>query len=64
MLERLCIRMDPAEHAGIERMRRLPIDWDKVVGTRAMALLESGLKLELEGASNPGLYSAAFRQSS
>jgi hypothetical protein len=64
LLERLFIPMDPAEHAGIERMKRLPIDWNRVVGARGMTLLETGLKLELEGASNPALYSAGFRDQS
>ena len=32
-----------------------------MVGPHCWALLQSGLKLELEGASNPAAYSNAFR---
>lgn len=56
-----CIIMEAEERDGFERLKRIRIDWISLVGQRAFSLLESGMKLELEGASNPHLYSASFR---
>jgi len=58
--ERVCIRMDAAEREGWNSLREIEIDWQELVGASAVSLLDSGLKLELEGASNPALYSPAF----
>lgn len=35
------------------------VDVGHIVGRRALSVLESGFKIELEGATNPGLYSPA-----
>ncbi len=37
----------------------LPISWPSLVGASAVAVLDSGMKLELEGATNPAFYSSA-----
>jgi hypothetical protein len=56
----LCIPMTPVERSSLERLWQLPIDWASILGPECIALLKSGVKLELEGASNPDLYSRAF----
>jgi hypothetical protein len=56
------IPLDAEERSALERLQELAINWPKVVGKRSMKLLASGTKLELEGASNPALYSVDFRQ--
>jgi hypothetical protein len=61
-LQQVCISMTTNERDGFERLLRLPVDWTRWIGPRAVALLHSGLKLELEGATNPDLYSAAFNE--
>jgi hypothetical protein len=60
-LSQVCITMDEAERAGWARVRDVGIDWPRIVGPRAVSLLDSGAKLELEGASNRELYSRTFR---
>ena len=60
-LDRVCIGMDPEERRGLARLLQIPLDWTRLIGPRALAMLESGRKLELEGASNPAIYSHAFR---
>jgi len=57
-----CIPLDAGERRALERVQGLAIDWRKVVGKRSMKLLASGMKLELEGASNPALSSVGFRE--
>lgn len=44
----------------MESLTRLSGRWPDLLGPCAFSILQSGLKLELEGASNPRLYSAAF----
>jgi hypothetical protein len=61
-LKQVCIPMDDAERAGWATLRDVGIDWPHVVGPRAVSLLDSGVKLELEGASNRELYSPEFRR--
>ena len=61
VLERVCIRLNDDERTGLDRLAKLPIDWPALVGPRCWALLQAGLKLELEGASNPAMYSNPFR---
>lgn len=56
-----CMHMDTDERDGFERLKQLPVDWTNVVGPRALSMLASGTKLELEGASNPDLYSQSFQ---
>jgi hypothetical protein len=58
--QRVCIPMDAAERDGWQGLREVRIDWSTLLGASALALLDSGLKLELEGGSNPAIYSAAF----
>lgn len=60
-LERTCIAMDADEHAGLRQLGQLAVDWPSIVGPPAWALLQSGFKLELEGASSPDLYSSSFQ---
>jgi hypothetical protein len=57
-----CIPLDAAERSALDRLAKLAVDWRKVVGKRSMKLLASGMKLELEGASNPALYTLEFRR--
>jgi hypothetical protein len=59
-LDRVCIRMDVEERRGLAHLLEVPLDWNRLIGPRARAMLESGRKLELEGASNPAIYSEAF----
>jgi hypothetical protein len=59
-LNSVCIAMDHAERDALESLTKLSGRWSDALGPRARLLLQSGLKLELEGASNPSLYSAAF----
>jgi hypothetical protein len=54
------IPMGRAERAHVELLQQLPIDWDGIVGKRAMTILKSGSKVELEGATNPDIYGAAL----
>lgn len=60
-IQAVCIQMEPQEQKGLARLKQLPPPWTDPVGPRASSLLAGGLKLELEGASNPDLYSRAFR---
>jgi hypothetical protein len=57
-----CIPLDAGERRAFERLQALAIDWHKIAGKRGMKLLASGVKLELEGASSPALYTAEFRR--
>jgi hypothetical protein len=59
-LDRVCIPMESAERAGLNALLQLPMDWSAIIGRRSLSLLQSGVKLELEGASNPAIYSRAF----
>jgi hypothetical protein len=60
-MQAVCIPMDPEEQNALARLNQLPPPWTDPVGPRASSLLAAGLKLELEGASNPDLYSRPFR---
>ena len=60
-LERTCIAMDAVERIGLTQLGQLAVDWPQIVGPQAWSLLQSGFKLELEGASNPHLYSSSFQ---
>jgi hypothetical protein len=55
------IPLDAGERSALDRLTALAIDWRKVAGKRSMKLLASGMKLELEGASNPAIYTSEFR---
>jgi hypothetical protein len=56
----VCIPMNPTEREALTRLLRMPLDWSAIIGPRAVSLLQSGLKLELEAASNPSIYSRSF----
>lgn len=60
-LKSVCIAMDQAERNAVESLTKLSGRWPDALSPRALSLLQSGLKLELEGASNPRLYSTAFQ---
>jgi hypothetical protein len=59
-MQAVCIPMEPEEQNALARLKQLPPPWADPLGPRATSLLSAGLKLELEGASNPDLYSRAF----
>lgn len=60
-IDTVCIPMGAEEKDGFERLKQVPADWVSFIGRRALSLLGSGVKLELEGASNPRIYSRSFR---
>jgi hypothetical protein len=60
-LQRVCIPMDDAEREGWTALVGLGVDWPALAGPRAVSMLGSGVKLEVEAATNPTLYSSAFR---
>jgi len=59
-LDRFCIRMDEDETEAWERLKTAWPESRTVAGPMACSLLDEGLKLELEGASNPKIYSTSF----
>jgi hypothetical protein len=59
-MQQVCIPMDSEEREGFELLKQVPIDWGGLIGPRALSMLESGMKLELEGATNPHIYSGSF----
>lgn len=56
----LLIHMATAEQEHFRVIEPLFPDMEEVIGSRAVSLLRSGRKLEIEGASNPGLYRRGF----
>jgi len=56
----LCIAMSEPERAALRQAAGIGLDWTALAGPRGMALLESGVKLELEAASNPAFFSPAL----
>jgi hypothetical protein len=60
-MQAVCIPMEPDEQNALAKLKQLPPPWSDPLGPRASSILASGLKLELEGASNPDLYSRPFR---
>lgn len=54
------IAMPPLEREHLQLVRGLLPDIEALIGSRGVELLESGYKLELEGASNPALYRRSF----
>lgn len=59
-LRSVSIPMEGEERAAWASIESSPLPWSDAIGQRTSALLTSGLKLELEGASNPDLYSRGF----
>lgn len=56
----IAIEMSDFERELWGRVRGLALDWDARLGPRAMALLDAGHKIELDGAMNPAIYGEAF----
>jgi hypothetical protein len=56
------LKMTAFELAHLQRLLRHVPDLAAVVGPRSWELLASGMKVELEGASNPRLFSNGFSQ--
>lgn len=56
----ISIEMSEFERALWTHVRKLPVEWDVFLGDNALALLDSGHKIELEGAMNPEIYGEAF----
>ena len=56
----ISIEMSDFEVRLWEKVRDLDIDWDLFLGENAVAILESGHKIELDGAMNPEIYGEAF----
>jgi hypothetical protein len=54
-LDHICIPLMKHEKTLLERLDRA-LDLELIVGPRAVALLRSGFKIELEGATNPHFY--------
>ena len=58
--EALSIRLSKEEVALLKGIERA-LDLESLVGPRSSAMLRSGYKIELEGATNPGLFRANHR---
>jgi hypothetical protein len=54
------IAMSVFEVEHWRRLEALGVSWESIIGPRSVALLRSGRKLELEGASNPAIYGRPF----
>jgi hypothetical protein len=52
--------MGTFERRHWSRLEALDVPWEDIIGPRSTALLRSGQKMELEGASNPAFYRDAF----
>jgi hypothetical protein len=59
-LRSVCIEMSQPERAAMRQAEEMGLGWDALAGSRGMDLLDSGLKLELEGASNPRFFSPSL----
>lgn len=56
----VCIEQDAQERKFLAKLVRTGLDLTSLVGPRCAALLQEGMKLEIEGASNPRLYGFDF----
>lgn len=56
-LRALSVGMSESEKAAVRRAQADGLGWRELVGPRGSALLDAGVKLELEGASNPAFFS-------
>jgi hypothetical protein len=54
------IQMSTFEREHLRLIERLAVDWKQIIGPNALELLRFGLKLELEGATNPQFYRPGF----
>lgn len=59
-LDSLCVEMSEAERTAMREAEEIGLGWAALAGPRGAALLDSGVKLELEGASNPKLFSPSL----
>jgi hypothetical protein len=59
-LDLVSIRMSAFETKQLALLEALPVDWSRILGDEAVALLRGGSKLELEGATNPAFYAKAM----
>lgn len=59
-LRTVTIEMRKAEREHYEVVKRIFPRLEQLVGAECFRLLESGQKLELEGAANPGIYGRSF----
>lgn len=59
-LSSLCVAMSEAEREATREAEEIGLGWAALAGPRGAALLDSGVKLELEGASNPKLFSPSL----
>ena len=50
----------PTAMKGLAWLESTGLDWDSIVGPTCMAMLRSGWTLELEGATNPHIYTEDF----
>jgi hypothetical protein len=54
------VTMNAFEVEHWRRLEALGISWEAIIGSRSVALLRAGKKVELEGASNPSIYGRPF----
>jgi hypothetical protein len=54
------IRMSGFEVAHWALLKATDVAWERIVGFQAFEVLNQGFKLELEGATNPNIYSATL----
>ncbi|HZN91064.1 MAG TPA: hypothetical protein VFB81_00095 [Myxococcales bacterium] len=59
-LDVITIKMGATEREHFAVVKRVLPALDRLIGPECLALLESGRKLELEGAGHPGLYRKRF----
>jgi hypothetical protein len=53
------IELAPFELRLLKLLWEAPVDWNRIIGPAGVEILCSRAKLELEGATNPGLYTRA-----
>ena len=59
-LRSLCIPMSAPEQEAMQQAEEIGLGWDTIAGPRGAALLGSGVKLELEGATSPHFFSPSL----
>ena len=57
-----CVALSDAERDALALLRRLPVSWETLLGQNSLALLDSGWRLDVEGATNGRLYSTSLRE--
>src|SRR5580658_4000319 len=56
------IPMSDFEKRHFELLKRMGVPWSSIIGREALDVLDSGFKLELEGATNPAFYGGGFSE--